>query len=265
MESELSLNSPTYRFPLLAKHFEAVFAGTLKGIKLVQGWKITSAENVYDDEGNLSILDHWECREKQDVKHDLQIFIRDIIASFESRIADNSKKMLHVLASLDLDTIFGFLCGKRLKNGKIKLFLGEAELQRYGKDDFDKFFAYVCSSDHIKKFCFKEDEREIQEDETGNTEKTTTGNLVKLELSQYSEKKPYCLGNVTKLDWCLPPVIQSVRAVDRIEKVYIGSDKEASIPKHILSILGDRAKYAGDGSVLKRLQETKSVGLPFRL
>eukprot|EP00794_Sanderia_malayensis_P014633 gene14633-16151_t len=234
--------------------------------------------------------------------------------------------MLHVLASLDLDTIFGYLCGERLKNGKIKLFLGEAELQRYGKDDFDKFFAYVCSSDHIKKFCFKEDEREIQEDETGNTEsdilfhpefatnhlhrikqavkrflwhrncaakwfalpETTTGNLVKLELSQYSEKKPYCLGNVYAPTFSTNEtpiygefnevaVYQSIyqnkelfmaigiEAVDRIEKVYIGSDKEASIPKHILPILGDRAKYAGDERVLKRLQETKSVRLPFRL
>ena len=36
-------------------------------------------------------------------------------------------------------------------NGKIQLSSGEASLENYGKANFERFYAYVCSLDHVKK------------------------------------------------------------------------------------------------------------------
>ena len=38
-----------------------------------------------------------------------------------------------------------------MKNGKVELSSGEASLDSYGKVNFDCFFSYVCSVDHVKK------------------------------------------------------------------------------------------------------------------
>ena len=62
----------------------------------------------------------------------------------------------------------------------------------------------------------------------------------------------------------MPPVLQATRAVKEIAKIYVNEDKDASLPKHALPILGDRAAYAKEGKVLKR-QRTEDVRLPFLL
>lgn len=56
----------------------------------------------------------------------------------------------------------------------------------------------------------------------------------------------------TKLDWCMPPIIRANRATKEIAQLYLNGDKEALLLKHLLPILGDRAKYSKEGKVLKR-------------
>ena len=58
---------------------------------------------------------------------------------------------MSVLTCLDLDSFFSFFCGQRSKIGKSKLSGGESPLEQHGKADFDKFFAFVCSLDHMQK------------------------------------------------------------------------------------------------------------------
>ena len=81
----------------------------------------------------------------------------------------------------------------------------------------------------------------------------------------------YCGSNLiyflfyrAKLDWCMPPILQGTRACKEIAKLYLEGDKDASVRKHALPILGDRATYAREGKVLKR-KRTEDVTLPFLL
>lgn len=66
------------------------------------------------------------------------------------------------------------------------------------------------------------------------------------------------------MDWCLPSVSQAGTAVAEIAQIYVNGDQEQSIPKHSLPVLGDRAKYASKGKVMKRMQN-EDVRLPFLL
>ena len=80
----------------------------------------------------------------------------DLQSSFEVRVASSSKPLVDILTCLDLDNIMKLLCGKRLKTGKIKLELGEGELEKYGVENFSHFLKYVCSQPHIH--CLKDAE-----------------------------------------------------------------------------------------------------------
>ncbi len=62
----------------------------------------------------------------------------------------------------------------------------------------------------------------------------------------------------------MPPVLQGTQAIKEIAQIYLDGDKDSSLPKHALPILGDRAKFAKEGKVLKR-QRTEDVRLPFLL
>ncbi len=62
----------------------------------------------------------------------------------------------------------------------------------------------------------------------------------------------------------MPPVLQATRAVQEIAKIYVNGDKDTSLSRHTLLILGDRAAYAKEGKVLK-CQRTENVRLPFLL
>ena len=62
----------------------------------------------------------------------------------------------------------------------------------------------------------------------------------------------------------MPPVLQATRAVQEIAKIYVNGDKDTSLSRHTLPILGDRAAYAKEGKVQKR-QRTENVRLPFLL
>ena len=39
--------------------------------------------------------------------------------------------MLRILTCVDLDSLFALLCGERLESGKVKLAVGEGQLERY--------------------------------------------------------------------------------------------------------------------------------------
>lgn len=151
MTNSLSIESPTSSFPLLKKHSSDILSRKFKGTDLVQGWSKKSSESSVDEEGNAITVDQWEAREKEDVEADLQVFAADLISSFDDRILDNSKELMSVLTCLDLDSFFSFFCGQRSNIGKIKLSGGESPLERHGKADFDKVFAFICSLDHVQK------------------------------------------------------------------------------------------------------------------
>ena len=154
MKSSLSIHSPSSLFPLLTEHSRDILWRKFKGTELVQGWKVVSNEARVDDEGNPVTIDHWNAREANDVEKDLEVFISDLLLSFNKRITTGSDEPMSILTCLDLDTIFSFLCGKRLKNGKIELSSDEASLDSYGKASFDRFFTYVCSLDQGEDLLF---------------------------------------------------------------------------------------------------------------
>jgi hypothetical protein len=116
-----------------------------------------SSEISNDEEGNRIELNMWRVREHHDVESDLKEFVAYVLASFEKRVADCTKEIQNVLTCLDLDTIFGLLCGERLPNGKVKLASGEGLLELYGRKDFERFYAYVCSLPHIVDLATKEE------------------------------------------------------------------------------------------------------------
>ena len=151
MKTSLSICSPSSLFPLLKEHSCDILSMKYKGKKLVQGWKVVSNETSVDDEGNPVTIDHWSAQQADDVQTDLEVFISDLLLSFDNQITKGSDEPKSILTCLDLDTIFSLLCRKRLMNGKIQLSSGEASLENYGKANFEHFYAYVCSLDHVKK------------------------------------------------------------------------------------------------------------------
>ena len=58
--------------------------------------------------------------------------------------------MPRILTCVDLDSVFTLLCGERLESGKVKLAVGEGQLERYGRENLQKLFEYVCSLEHVQ-------------------------------------------------------------------------------------------------------------------
>lgn len=158
LQEEFSLEKPASVMPLLHKHAADIKSSTFKGTELVPGWMVVSSENRIDQEGNRTEVKSWQVREHADVEADLKTFLADVLASFDKRVAGCTKEIQNVLTCLDLDTIFGLLCGERLPNGKVKLASGEGTLELHGKKDFERFYAYVCSLQHIKNLAEEEEE-----------------------------------------------------------------------------------------------------------
>ena len=130
-EKKLSLKKPASIMPLLRKHAADIMSETFKGTKLVPGWFVVSSEITSDKKGNRTELSTWHVREHHDVESDLKAFLADVLESFEKRVAGCTKEIQNVLTCLDLDTIFGLLCGERLPNGKVKLANGEEVLELF--------------------------------------------------------------------------------------------------------------------------------------
>ena len=49
----------------------------------------------------------------------------------------------------------------------------------------------------------------------------------------------------------MPPVLQGTQAIEEIAQIYLHGDKDCALPKHVLSILEDRAKFVKCSSVSK--------------
>ena len=150
IKDKFSFKNVSSHLPMLKKYVTDITAGAFKNTKLVQGWLIVSSETKEVD-GKMVTMDNWEMRGPSDVEKDVKGFMSDLQSSFEGRVASSSKPLVDILTCLDLDNITKLLCGKRLKTGKIKLDLGEGELEKYGVDNFCNFFTYVCSLPHIQR------------------------------------------------------------------------------------------------------------------
>jgi hypothetical protein len=155
IQDEFSFQNASSHLPMLKKYATEITAGSFKNTELVQGWLIVSSETKEVD-GKMVTMDNWEMRVPSDVEKDVKVFMSDLLSSFELRVASSSKPLVDILTCLDLDNIVKLLCGKRLKTGKIKLELGEGELEKYGVENFTNFFTYVCSQPHIQ--CLKDAE-----------------------------------------------------------------------------------------------------------
>ena len=46
-------------------------------------------------------------------------------------------------------------------SGKVKFSAGEESLERFGQEEFEKFFAYVCSLDHVQRLRREYEEAEL--------------------------------------------------------------------------------------------------------
>ena len=141
---------------------------------------------------------------------------------------------MSTLTCLDLDSIFSYLCGERLSSGKVKLSTSEESLELFGQKEFEQFFAYVCSLNHVQKLRREYDETELLfgvafsqivfhkikltlktflwKREGGYPElwfslpsiaPNVYGPLINLQLTTDTcqEGKPYCLGNVYSLSF----------------------------------------------------------------
>ena len=158
MHKDLSVHSPKSSFPLLKKYSGDILLRKFKGVNLVQGWKITSTVSTKGAEGNTTTVDSWVTREKDDVEKDLKLFLSDLISSCSKRIDNCAHELISTLKCLDLDCIFSYLCGERLTSGKVRLSTNEESLERFGQEEFEKLFAYVCSLDHVRKLPREYDE-----------------------------------------------------------------------------------------------------------
>lgn len=141
---------------------------------------ITSSERrVVDNE--VQTVDHWSVRDVSDVESDLKGFMGDLKASFESRVNTSSAEMLSILTCVDLDSLFALLCGERLQSGKVKL-AKEGQLGKYGKENFEKLFDYVCSLEHVQALASDENNDELLFD-------SAFANTIHLKIKQALKKE----------------------------------------------------------------------------
>ena len=121
---------------------------SFKGEQLVDGWLLTDTEK--EDQGSeVRTVQNWVCREIDDCIDDLNTLKGDIIESMDIRFDDATSYLQSALVSLDLDTLFNLLCGKRSENGKVEI--DEAALELFGVDKFREFYRFVCSQNHVRK------------------------------------------------------------------------------------------------------------------
>ena len=146
IRDEFAFENVSSHLPMLKKYASDIIDGSFKNTELVQGWLVVSSETIEVD-GKMETVDNWEMRDPPDVQEDVKVFMSDL-SSFEMRVANSSKPLVHILTCPDLDTIMT-LCGERL-NEKVRLKLGEGALESYGIDNFTKFFSYVCSQPHVQ-------------------------------------------------------------------------------------------------------------------
>ena len=150
MEEEFSFDMLSQKTPLLMQHAKEVISGSFKNTRLVQGWYAVSSETRQSEDG-AETVQNWKARDEDDVEKDVITFMSDIRASLDDRITKSCKELSEVLTCFDLDTLFELFCGERLKAGKLKMKSGEGALEQYGRENFAKFFQYICNLPQVKR------------------------------------------------------------------------------------------------------------------
>lgn len=117
--------------------------------ELVDGWLLVGRENNQTEEGRIELL-NWESRQLKDVENDLQQLAKDVSASLHGRQEKCLSSLQSTLTCMDIDSILNLLVGNRNQNGFPSL-TREDEFVKYGKEEFSKFYAYMCSLPHVKE------------------------------------------------------------------------------------------------------------------
>ena len=117
--------------------------------ELVDGWLQVGSENKQTEEGMVQLL-NWQIQQLKDVETDLQQLVKDMSASLHDRQAKCLSSLQSTLTCMDIDSILNLLVGDGNHNGFPSL-TKEDEFVMYGKEDFRKFYAYMCSLPHVKE------------------------------------------------------------------------------------------------------------------
>ncbi len=61
----------------------------------------------------------------------------------------------------------------------------------------------------------------------------------------------------TKLDWCLPSVLNADRLVEQVSKLYLDGDKKKGLKPHMMPVIGDKCVFTRS-KVLQRIRNSES-------
>ena len=104
-EIRLGLKSKCYDFlPLLVTNLGDLQKMKFKDVSLVERWMEVFSETIEGSESGKQTLVSWKARNSKDSMRDLIAFVTDMISSFTGKIRKCTKKMMNVLACLDMDT-----------------------------------------------------------------------------------------------------------------------------------------------------------------
>ncbi len=146
---KLSIMYPPETYVNLKANIEDIKKFEFHGEKLVEGWLRVGNEISETEDGRIEVT-NWESRQLQDVENDLRQLAKDLSESLFSRLEKCLSSMQSTLTCMDIDSVLSLLVGKRNQHGYPSL-AKEEEYVRYGKEDFSKFYSYICSLPHVEK------------------------------------------------------------------------------------------------------------------
>ncbi len=154
---------PEQLFLKLNKHFsdltkEEAEDCVFKGIELLPGWMVTDQRQEIDEAPNRrkkrKVIE-WVERSPNDCMNELILLCDTIVTRMDSRFAASVTEAAFVLGNcLHVPDILSLLQGKSKRFTSLQ----HASLNVYGKEEFGRFYRYVCSLSHIKKLADKEPE-----------------------------------------------------------------------------------------------------------
>lgn len=119
--------------------------------ELVEGWLVieTDVQQATADKERSEVVT-WKMRQLKDVEEDLQQLAKDLSSSLELRHAKCLSTLQHTLSCIDIDSLIELLVGERKSSGYPSL-SREDEFVECGRDDFKKFYTYICSLNHVRE------------------------------------------------------------------------------------------------------------------
>ena len=144
---KLSIMSPPETCVNLKANIEDLKKFEFHGEKLVEGWLRVGNEMSESENGTIEVT-NWESRELQEVENDLRQLAKDLSESLLSHLEKCRSSMQSTLTCMGIDSVFSLLVGKRNQHGYTSL-AKEEEYVKYGKEDFSKFYSYICSLPHV--------------------------------------------------------------------------------------------------------------------